>query len=113
MKREMRCDKLMVMMGRLVTEDEGCSKPFRSQIYQLGRAGIKIEVTFMVGSEIMHTEDAHHIIKILEVDIGVPLIIEEIIGIMLEVVRDIATIIVITGDTTIGVKIMIEIGVDD
>ena len=75
-------------------------------------AGIKIEVTFMAGSEIMHTGAAHHIIKILEVDIRVTLIIEEITGIMLEVVRDIGTIIVITGGTTIEVKIMIEIGVD-
>ena len=73
---------------------------------------IKIEVTFMAGSEIMHTEDAHCIIKILEVDIGVTLIIEEITDIMVEVVRDIGTIIVITGGTTIEVKIMIEIEVD-
>ena len=33
-------------------------------------------------------------------------------GTMLEVVRDIGTIIVITGGTTIEVKITIEIGVD-
>ena len=57
----------------------------------------------MAGSEIMHTEDAHHIIKILEVDVGVTLIIEEIMGIMLEVVRDIGKTIVITGGTTIEV----------
>ena len=43
---------------------------------------------------------------------GVTLIVEEIKGIMLEVVRDIGTIIVITRGTTIEVKIMIEIGVD-
>ena len=30
-------DKLMVMMGKLVTEDEVCSKPFRPQIYWPGR----------------------------------------------------------------------------
>ena len=34
---EQKIDKLMVMMGKLVTEDEGCSKPFRPQIYQSGR----------------------------------------------------------------------------
>ena len=50
----------------------------------------------MAVSEIMHTEDVHSIIKILEADIGVTLIIEEIMGTMLEVVRDIGTIIVIT-----------------
>ena len=74
----------------------------------LVEAEIKIEVTCMAGSEIMHTEDAHHIIKILEVDIGVTSITEEITGIILEVVRDIGTIIMITEGTIIEVKIMIE-----
>ena len=75
-------------------------------------AEIKIEAIFVAGSEIMCTEDAHHIIKFLQADIGVTLIIEEIMGTMLEVVRDIRTITVITGGTTTEVKIMIEIGVD-
>ena len=34
---EQKIDKLMVMMGQLVTEDEGCTKPFKPQIYQPGR----------------------------------------------------------------------------
>ena len=34
---EQKIDKVMVMMGKLVTEDEGCSKPFKPQIYQPGR----------------------------------------------------------------------------
>ena len=34
---EQKTDKLMVMMGKLVTEDDRCSKPFRPQIYQSGR----------------------------------------------------------------------------
>ena len=34
-------------------------------------AEIKIEVTVMEGSEITCTEDAHHLIKILETDTGV------------------------------------------
>ena len=34
---EQKIDKLMVMMDKLVTEDDGCSKPFRPQIYQSGR----------------------------------------------------------------------------
>ena len=34
---EQKIDKLMVMMGKLVTEDDGCSKPFRPQIYQPSR----------------------------------------------------------------------------
>ena len=34
---EQKTDKLMVMMGKLMTEDEGCTKPFRLLIYQPGR----------------------------------------------------------------------------
>ena len=34
---EQKIDKLMVMMGKLMTEDEGCSKPFRPEIYQPSR----------------------------------------------------------------------------
>ena len=111
---EQEIDKLMLMMDKLVTEDERTdSKPFRPQIYQPGRGRNQNRGNFQVaGSEIMHTEDAHHIIKILEIDIGVILIIEEITGTMLEVVRDIGTIIMITGGTTIEVKIKIGIEVD-
>ena len=78
----------------------------------LVEAEIKIEETFVAGSEIMRTEDAYHAIKILEVDIEVILIIEEVMGIMLEVVRDTGTIIMITGGIIIEVKVMIEIGID-
>ena len=65
----------------------------------------------MAGSEIMHTEDVYYIIKILEVDIGVTSITEEIMGIILEVVRDIGKSTMIRGGTIIEVKIMIETGV--
>ena len=34
---EQKIDKLMVIMGKLVTEDEGPTKPFRPQIYQPSR----------------------------------------------------------------------------
>ena len=34
---EQKIDKLTVMMSKIVTEDDGCSKPFRPQIYQPGR----------------------------------------------------------------------------
>ena len=34
---EQKIDKLMVMMGKLVTGDDRCSKPFRPWIYQSGR----------------------------------------------------------------------------
>ena len=34
---EQKIDKLMTMMGKLVTEDKGQSKPFKPQIYQSNR----------------------------------------------------------------------------
>ena len=34
---EQKIDKLTVMMGKLVTEDEGQSKPFKPQVYQCNR----------------------------------------------------------------------------
>ena len=34
---EHKIDRLMVMMDKLVTEDDGHSKPFKPQIYQPGR----------------------------------------------------------------------------
>ena len=78
----------------------------------LVEAEIKIEEIFVAGLEIMHTGDAHHTIKILEVDIEVNLIIEEAVGIILEVVRDAGTIIMTTGGIIIEVKIRVEIEVD-
>ena len=72
---------------------------------------IRVEAAFMVGSEIMPIGDAHHIIKTLEVETGVTLVIEEITDTTQEVVRDTGTIIMTIGETTIEVKVMIEIGV--
>ena len=34
---EQKLDKLMVMMGKLVTEDKGQSKPFKLPVYQSNR----------------------------------------------------------------------------
>ena len=59
----------------------------------------------------MHIGDAHHTTKILEADTGVTLIIEEIMDIKLEEVRDIGTIIMTIGETIIEAKVMIEKGV--
>ena len=75
-------------------------------------AGVKIEGIFMGDLEIMHTEVMHSTIKILEVDIGTALIVEKILVIMLEVVRDIGISIMIIGKTIIEVKVMIGIEVD-
>ena len=75
-------------------------------------AEIKIEETFMAGLEIIHMGFAHHTIKILKIDIELTLIIEEAMGIILEVVRDTGIIIKITRGIIIEVKVMIEIEVD-
>ena len=55
--------------------------------------------------------DAHHTIKILEVETGVTLVIEKIMDITHEVAKDIGTIIMTIGEAIIEVKITIGIGV--
>ena len=66
----------------------------------------------MVDLEIMHIGDAHHIIKILEVDIEVTLTEEGILVITPEVVRDTEIITMIIEETITEVKVMIGIEVD-
>ena len=56
---------------------------------------IKIGEIFMVDLEVTCTGDVCHTIKILEVDIGITLILEEILVIIIEVVRDIGIITMI------------------
>ena len=73
---------------------------------------IKIEGTFMVDLEIMYTGDAHHIIKILELDKEITLTEEGTLVTIPEVVRDIGTITMITEGTITEVKVMIGIEVD-
>ena len=109
---EQKIEKLRVMMDKLVTEDNGCSKPFKPQIYQPGRVEIKTEGTFMVDLETMHTGDAHHLIKILEVDIEVTLTVEGILIIIPEVVRDTGIITMITEGTITEVRVRIGIEAD-
>ena len=66
----------------------------------------------MVDLEIMCIEDVCHTIKILEADIEITLMVEEISVIILEVVRGIGIITMITEETIIDVKVMIGIEVD-
>ena len=73
---------------------------------------IRVEASFVVGSEIMPIGDTHHTLRILEVETGVTLAIEETMDTTQEVVRDIGTITMTIGETTIEAKVMIEIGVD-
>ena len=70
---------------------------------------LRIGTTFVGGSEIMPIGDAHHIIKISEVEVWATLVIEEAMDTMQEVIRDIGTIIMTVGETIIEVKVMIEI----
>ena len=73
---------------------------------------VEIEETFMADLEIMHTGDVHCIIKILKVDIEMTLTVEETLVIILEVVRDIGIITMITGGTITEVKVMLGIELD-
>ena len=66
----------------------------------------------MADLEITCTGDEHCTIKILEVDIEITLTVEETLVIMLEVVRDIGIITMITEGTITEVKVMIGIEVD-
>ena len=105
---EQKIHKLMVMMDKLVTEDDGHSKPFRCQIYQSSRGRNQNRGNFHVTC----TGDTHCIIKILEVDIEITLTVEETLVIVPEVVRDTGTITMITRRTITEVKVMIGIEVD-
>ena len=62
--------------------------------------------------EATHTGDVCHTIKILEVDIGITLILEEILVIIIEVARDIGIITMIIEGTTLEIKFMIQTEVD-
>ena len=109
---EQKIDKLTIMMDKLVTEDDGCSKPFRPQIYQPSRDRNQNRGNFHGRFRNNAYRDAHCIIKILEVDIGITLTVEETMVIIPEVVRDMGIITMITGGTIIEVKVMIGIEVD-
>ena len=73
---------------------------------------IKIGETFVADLEVMHTGDTCCTIKILEVDIGITLILQEILVTIIEVVRGIGVITMIIGGTMLEVKVMIGIEVD-
>ena len=108
---EQKIDKLMTMMGNLVTEDEGQSKPFKPWVYQSNRVRNKIEVDIKVGvGLIMHIGDAQYLIWTLEVRWDIILIAEVIMVIMCEVIRGMWGTIVIEG-MIIRIDFMIEIRV--
>ena len=73
---------------------------------------IKTGEIFVVDLEVTCTGDICHTIKILEVDMGITLILEEILVIIIEVARDIGIITMIIEGSTLEVKLMIGIEVD-
>ena len=44
---EQKIDRLTVMMGKLMIENEGQSKPFQSQVYQPNRDRTRVEAIIM------------------------------------------------------------------
>ena len=78
----------------------------------LVEAEIKTGEIFVVDLEATRTGDVCSTIKILEVDIGITLMLEEILVIIIEVARDIGIITMIIEGTTLEVKVMIGIEVD-
>ena len=85
---EQKIDRLTVMMGKLVTEDEGHPKPFKPQVYQSNRGRNQSRGSFCGRFRNNAYRDAHCTIKPLEVETGVTLAIEEIMDTTQEVVRD-------------------------
>ena len=109
---EQNIDRLTVMMDKLVTEDKGHPQPLKPQVYQSNRGRNQSRGNF-------HGRFRNNGFRVcplynqnLEVEKWVTLAIEEIMDITQEVFRDIETITMIIGETTIEVKVMIEIGVD-
>ena len=104
---EQKIDRLTVMMGKVVTEDEGQSKPFKPQVYQPNRGRNQKRGNYHVGlGIIMPTGVVLHTTRILGAEQEIALIIEETTGITCEVIKDIEIIIIITEEMVIEVKIM-------
>ena len=109
---EQKIDKLMAMMDKLVTEDDGHSKPFKPQIYQPGRGRNQNRGNFH-GRFRINTYRGHAPYnQNFRGSIEITLIVEGILAIIPEVVRDIGIITMITEGTIIEVKVMIGIEAD-
>ena len=100
------------MMDKLVTEDDGSSKPFKPQIYQPSRGRNQNRGNFHGRFRSNAYRGCTPYNQILEVDIEVTLTEEGISVIIPEVVRDKEIITMITEETITEVKVMIGIEVD-
>ena len=108
---EQKLDKLTVMMGKLVTENEGQSKQFKPQVTNPKEVEVRIEVGL---GQIMLIEIIQDIVETLEVEQGIVQVIEVVKVTIQEVIRGTGEIIIITiiEEVIIGIKVMIGIGVD-
>ena len=115
---EQKIDKLMVMMGKLVMEDEGQNRQFKPWYISLIEAEVRLDVMtiredFITGFEqTMHTEDEQGMDKAIEVGQDMIQIIEVVMDIIQEVIKGIGDrILITTEEETLEIKITIEIGV--
>ena len=98
------------MMGELVMEDEGLSKPFKPQYVNPIEVGIRIEAIIKVGlGMIMHTGVILYIIRTLGVGQEVILTIEEAMNIIHKVIKDTEIITTAIEGTVAEVRVTIEI----
>ena len=94
---EQKIDRLTVMMGKLVTEDEGQSKPFKPQVYQPNRGRNQNRSIYQDRFRNNNAYRGHPMyIQNLGAEQEVILIIEEATDIIHKVIRDIEIITTIT-----------------
>ena len=118
---EQKIDKLMVMMAKLVTEDEGQSRQFKPQVYQSnrGRGQSRCNYDQRRFQDRFRPNNAYRddqgMDKTTEVGQDMTLITEVVMGTIWEVIKGMEDqkiiIIIITEGETLGTRIMIEIGV--
>ena len=107
---EQKIDKLMTMMGKLVTEDK--LNHLNREYINLTEVGVKTEVIIKIGlGLIMHIGVFQHMTRTLEVGRGIILIPEVVMVAMHVVIRGMGKIIATTEGMVIEIKIMTGIGV--
>ena len=107
---EQKTDKLMVMMGKLVTEDEGQNKTFKRGVYQSSRDRGQNRGNYQGRFRYNNAYRGFQgITKILEVGQDMVPIIEVVMVIIYEVIRGMGDTIVIIEGVVTEIKIMIGI----
>ena len=104
---EQKIKRLTVMMGKLVTEDEGQSKPFKPQVYQPNRGRNQNRGNYHGRFRNNNAYRGHPMYnQNFRGRAEIALIIEETMGITHKVIKDIEIIIIITEEMVIEVEIM-------